>query len=65
MSITREARIDELTDSQTKTLLQADIFRETGGKDEEDIKNMKNNPTPSSMPSGANIPNTPNTPGRF
>lgn len=52
----REAHMDELSDEQIKVLTEADIYRETGGKSEEDINQQAQNP---SMPSGMNTPSMP------
>lgn len=53
---TRPARMDELSDMQVKTLLYADLYRESGGEEAEErqkeLRKMQQR--------GAGGPNTPN-----
>lgn len=53
----REARLDDLSDRQIKTLIHSDVFKETGGKDQSEIEQMtRQNHTTGSTP---NVPVNP------
>lgn len=51
IEVKREAQIDELSDLQVQTLLQADMYRLTKGMDEEDVDDM-----PGSTPATGSTP---------
>lgn len=59
---TRPLRLDELSSTQFSFLFEADLYREHGDRDEEDIPSQAGGPGPHSTPNapssspGANIP---------
>jgi len=59
---TRQKRLDELSDAETKFLLHADIYRENGGRDPEEVeREMKQAKSGANVPSAGPSPNVPSS----
>lgn len=59
---TRPKRFDELSDGEVKALAYADTYRESGGKDEDEIKQEMNRAQSGRTPTAGPTPNVPSKP---